>query len=310
MIAAGAVMNYLRETQKANLLHIRRIRPYDVGDHIVLDPSTKRNLEITSSMPGSRDGNPLRRAGPDAHAHGRAAPEAMDQQPAEQRRDRSAAAWMRWRNSSRTAPLLARPPPILGRIGDLERLNTRICTGRATPREMIALKSMRCIGGRRARGHPERRHARPWPEVRDELHLSPELSSFSTAGSNRIPRRARRRRCHPDGYNAELDELRTLAFSGKQWIADLQKKERERTGISSLKVGFNNVFGYYIEITNTHREKIPADYIRKQTLTNAERYITPELKEYEEKILHAEERILALETRALQRHPAGGRRRS
>jgi DNA mismatch repair protein MutS len=98
------------------------------------------------------------------------------------------------------------------------------------------------------------------------------------------------------GYNPELDELRTLAFSGKQWIAEMQRKERERTGITSLKVGFNNVFGYYIEITNTHREKIPADYIRKQTLTNAERYITPELKEYEDKILHAEERILSLET--------------
>jgi DNA mismatch repair protein MutS len=98
------------------------------------------------------------------------------------------------------------------------------------------------------------------------------------------------------GYNAELDELRTLAFSGKQWIAEMQRKERERTGISSLKVGFNNVFGYYIEITNTHREKIPPEYTRKQTLTNAERYITPELKEYEDKILHAEEKILALET--------------
>jgi DNA mismatch repair protein MutS len=98
------------------------------------------------------------------------------------------------------------------------------------------------------------------------------------------------------GYNADLDELRELAFSGKRWIADLQKKERERTGIGSLKVGFNNVFGYYIEITNTHREKIPPEYIRKQTLTNAERYITPDLKDYEEKILHAEEKILALET--------------
>jgi DNA mismatch repair protein MutS len=98
------------------------------------------------------------------------------------------------------------------------------------------------------------------------------------------------------GYSAELDDLRSLAVNGKQWIADLQRLERERTGISSLKVGFNNVFGYYIEVTNTHREKIPPDYIRKQTLTNAERYVTPSLKEYEEKILHAEEKILALET--------------
>ena len=98
------------------------------------------------------------------------------------------------------------------------------------------------------------------------------------------------------GYNAELDELTTLAHSAKEWVANMQKKERERTGISSLKIGFNNVFGYYIEITHTHKDKVPAEYIRKQTMTNAERFITPELKEYEEKILHAEEKILALET--------------
>ncbi len=100
-----------------------------------------------------------------------------------------------------------------------------------------------------------------------------------------------------EGFNKELDELRSLSFSAKDWIANLQKKERERTGISSLKIGFNNVFGYYIEITHTHKDKIPSDYIRKQTMTNAERYITPELKEYEEKVLNADEKILAIETR-------------
>jgi DNA mismatch repair protein MutS len=99
------------------------------------------------------------------------------------------------------------------------------------------------------------------------------------------------------GHNQELDDLRGVALSGKDWIAMLQAEERRRTGISSLKVGYNNVFGYYIEITNTHKDKVPADFIRKQTLTNAERYITPELKEYEEKVLHAEEKILALETK-------------
>ena len=99
------------------------------------------------------------------------------------------------------------------------------------------------------------------------------------------------------GYNAELDEIRDLAFGAKDWVVRQQQSERERTGISSLKISFNNVFGYYIEITNTHKEKVPGNYIRKQTLTNAERFVTPELKEYEEKILHAEEKILALETR-------------
>ena len=98
-----------------------------------------------------------------------------------------------------------------------------------------------------------------------------------------------------DGFSAELDALRELAHGGKQWIARYQAQETERTGIPSLKVGFNKVFGYYIEITNAHREKIPADYIRKQTIKNAERYITPELKEYEEKVLTADEKAKELE---------------
>lgn len=100
-----------------------------------------------------------------------------------------------------------------------------------------------------------------------------------------------------NGFNKELDELRSLSFSAKDWISNLQIKERERTGISSLKIGFNNVFGYFIEITHTHKDKIPNDYIRKQTMTNAERYITPELKEYEDKVLNADEKILAIESR-------------
>src|SRR3970282_1458096 len=97
------------------------------------------------------------------------------------------------------------------------------------------------------------------------------------------------------GVDAVLDGLRDAAHHGKEWIANLQKTERERTGISSLKIGYNNVFGYYIEITNTHRDRVPPDYIRKQTLTNAERYITPDLKEYEEKVLSAEEKAKQLE---------------
>ena len=102
------------------------------------------------------------------------------------------------------------------------------------------------------------------------------------------------------GYNAELDEIRSIAFGAKDWIAKLQQKEKARTGIPSLKISFNNVFGYYIEITNTHKEKVPGDYIRKQTLANAERYITPDLKEYEEKVLHAEEKILEEEKEIIE----------
>ena len=100
-----------------------------------------------------------------------------------------------------------------------------------------------------------------------------------------------------DGVDPELDELRKLSIGGKEWIANLQKSERERTGIPSLKIGYNKVFGYYLEITKTHSEKVPEEYIRKQTLVNSERYITPELKEYEEKILSAEEKIESIESR-------------
>jgi DNA mismatch repair protein MutS len=185
----------------------------------------------------------------------------------------------------------------LGQIGDLERLNTKICTGRANPREMNALKSiLSCISQLKsdlAQGNSEalaatREQLRPLPEV---------VSLIESALEGEPPLALTDGGVIKKGFNAELDELRDLAFNGKSWIAELQKSERERTGISSLKVGFNNVFGYYIEITNTHKEKIPDNYIRKQTLTNAERYITPDLKAYEEKILHAEEKILALETR-------------
>ena len=296
VIAAGAAMHYLQETQKSNLLHIRRITPYDVGDHIVLDPSTKRNLEITSTTTGASDGtlfgvldrtftpmggrllkqwvnNPLNDVG------------------AISRRLDAVEEFVR------SDSLPGATGPILARIGDLERLNTRVCTARATPREMIALKcALQSVAGTRDAVKGVRSPA--LAEIREALHPLPETVALLETGIEPDPPAAladggviRR------GFNGELDELRNLALSGKQWIAEMQRKERERTGIPSLKVGFNNVFGYYIEITNTHREKIPADYVRKQTLTNAERYITPELKEYEDRILHAEEKILSLETR-------------
>jgi DNA mismatch repair protein MutS len=186
---------------------------------------------------------------------------------------------------------------ILARIGDLERLNTKICTGRANPRELIALKTIledvsalrsALEGVTSARLLSIARGLDPLPQITAMIAAAIEPEPPLALADGGVIRR---------GYHTELDALREMASSGKKWIADLQRKERERAGIPSLKVGFNTVFGYYIEITNTHREKIPADYIRKQTLTNAERYITPELKEYEEKILHAEERILDLETR-------------
>ncbi len=295
VIAAGAAMHYLQETQKSNLLHIRTITPYEAGDHIVLDPATKRNLEITSSAAGTSDGSLFgvldRTLTP---MGGRLLKQWIGNplnsvEPIRRRLDAV-------EELTRTAPLLRGTGPLLERIGDLERLNTRVCTGRATPRELVALRGI-LESVTAVRDAVARASSPALAEIRDGLHPLPDtVAILGSAIEPDPPASLADGGVIRPGYNPELDELRTLAFSGKQWIAEMQRKERDRTGISSLKVGFNNVFGYYIEITNTHKEKIPPDYIRKQTLTNAERYITPELKEYEEKILHAEERILALET--------------
>lgn len=296
VVAAGAVMNYLQETQKANLLHIRKITPHDISDYIVLDGSTKRNLEITSSISGQTDGTLF----------------SVIDRTQTPMGGRLLKAWIN-RPLKKLAPIQKRLEAVkelvgneqsrskireeLGQIGDLERLIGKIATGRANPRELKQLKiylsqiptlqslldPLQCVTLKelRARLHPLEDLVKT---IAAAIEDDPPLS-LADGGVIR------------KSYNSELDELRSIAFSGKDWIAKLQLQEKQRTGISSLKVGYNNVFGYYIEITNAHKDKIPSDYIRKQTLTNAERYITPDLKQYEEKILHAEEKILALETR-------------
>ncbi len=318
IIAAGGAMHYLNETQKANLAHIQKIVPYSVEETIVLDPATKRNLEITSSLGGSLDGtlfsvldktntpmggrllkkwvnNPLKK---------------IDQ--------------IQWRASGvkylvERSSLRADLQTELSEIGDMERLIARIATSRANPREMLALKrilqsipKLKVILGSSSKmnmlkGDPSARSSKSDSLDKDDhtlndinSHLQPleELTGAITrAIADDPPMKFEDGGIIRNGFNAELDELRSLSFSAKDWIANLQIKERERTGISSLKIGFNNVFGYFIEITHTHKDKIPSDYIRKQTMTNAERYITPELKEYEDKVLNADEKILTIETR-------------
>jgi DNA mismatch repair protein MutS len=303
IVAAGAVMNYLQETQKANLLHLRKITPYNTTDHIILDQSTKRNLEITRSLEGREDGTlfwvldrtqtpmggrllkkwinqPLRRLEPV-----KARLEAVGELAAKK-------------------DLRKNIMEILSNIGDLERLITKICTGRANPREMVAMKNMltqisnlkRALNAGEG-SHMEQVTSSALSELRDGLQvLDDVVQRISTAIVDDPPLSLADGGVIRKGYNTELDDLRDIALNGKTWIANLQTKERQRAGISSLKIGFNNVFGYYIEVTHTHNHKIPGDYIRKQTMVNAERYITPELKEYEEKILHAEEKIQALES--------------
>ena len=293
--AAGVILHYLQETQKTNLLHIRKIVPFDVGDHIVLDPSTKRNLEITSSIAGDASGTLFAVLDRTRTAMGGRLLQRWIHQPL----NRLAAIQARLdavselRNGGEERRAVA---DHLSRIGDLERLSGRICTGRAGPRDLVAL--MRILSEvERLRSTTTQLKSVALSAVHAALHPLPEVVGLiGSAIEHDPPATLAEGGVIRKGHNAALDELRELTTSGKRWIADLQTTERERTGIPSLKVGFNNVFGYYIEITNTHKERVPAEYIRKQTLTGAERYVTPALKEYEEKILHAEERMLALET--------------
>lgn len=293
--AAGAVMHYLQETQKQNLLHIRKITPFTIEGYIVLDAPTKRNLEIASSADGTEEGSLFGVLDRTQTPMGGRLLKRWISQPLKVLvaiRDRLDAV----DELVQTEKLRHDAGAVLARIGDLERLNTRICTARATPRDLVALRgilqevehlSTLLQPLRSSSLSALRSTLHPLDDITAIIEKSIEPDPPATLADGGVIR---------TGYNAELDELRSLAFHGKKWIADLQKTERERTGIGSLKVGFNNVFGYYIEVTNAHKEKIPPDYIRKQTLTGAERYVTPALKEQEEKILHAEEKLLALET--------------
>ena len=192
--------------------------------------------------------------------------------------------------------LLKKVRTVLDDVLDIERILGKISQDKANPRDIIGLKeSLKCI-----------------PKLKELLHLedikklnsaadsfadtAPVVELISEKLNEEVPAQLQQGHVFREGINKELDELRKLASGGKQWIAEMQESEREKTGISKLKVGFNKVFGYYLEISKIHQDKVPETYIRKQTLVNAERYITEELKEYEEKILSAEEDIMAIES--------------
>lgn len=293
--AAGAALHYLSETQKGRLPHVRRLIRYTPDEYMILDPQTKRNLELVASLQdGTREGSLVQILDETLTPMGGRLLRRWLLRPLknvsqiEKRLDAIEAL-------VRDRPLRERLREELRQVGDLERLAARVCTGRATPRDLLHLRlTLEQIPPiKQVLAHTVCDTLR---RLADQLTLCTQVverirqtlvddppASLSDGGVIR------------DGFHPELDELREITRSGKDFIARLQQKEIERTGISSLKVGFNKVFGYYIEVTNAHRNKIPPHYIRKQTLVNAERYITPELKEYEEKILSAEEKIVSLE---------------
>lgn len=295
IISAGAALNYLNETQKVNLTHLNRISLYNPSEYMILDYSTKRNLEITFTMQdGGREGSLISILDKTQTAMGGrllkkwiAAP-LRDLDPINKRLD----SIEELLKNKKVRKSLSEN---LKEIGDLERLISRICTARANPREVAAMKSsLKKIPA--IKEFLSELKVATLKNISQQLNpLNEVVEKVSAAIIDSPPAAINEGGIIRSGFSPELDELRDISLHGKEWIATLQQKERERTGIPSLKVNFNNVFGYYIDISNAHKSKVPENYIRKQTLVNSERYITPELKEYEDKILNAQEKINELE---------------
>ena len=293
VIAAGAILHYLQETQHRQLGHISSLSRLSAGDYVWMDRFTIRNLELFQSREGGgvsllevidktqspMGGRLLRRW------------LAMPLRQLDQIRERHRIVQCLAGQEN----LLNTAQEHLRRMGDLERLIAKVAAGKITPRETVQLKN-------------SLEHLLPLKQRISQAE-SPDLCRLGEAIDPCDPLRARIREVLLEeapagigradtiapGFSGELDELRGLARSGKAYLDQLLEREAARTGITSLKIASNNVFGYYIEVRNTHRDKVPAEWIRKQTLVNAERYITEELKQYETKILGAEERILELE---------------
>jgi DNA mismatch repair protein MutS len=293
--AAGAILDYLNETQKTSLEHLDRLVPYHTASTLEIDEATRRSLEITRTMrEGRREGSLLGVLDRCATAMGSRlladwlANPLVEPESIQDRLDAVA-------ELLDESQLAADLHDALKKVYDLQRLLARVTTGRASPRDLSFVdRTLRCLPPLKAK--LTARRSRLLGELEGRIDLCAELRSrLESALVDDCPLAARDGGFIRTGYSEELDSLRELAHGGKQWIADYQASETERTGIPNLKVGYNKVFGYYIEVTNPHRDKVPPEYIRKQTIKSAERYITPELKEYEEKVVSADEKSKELE---------------
>ncbi|MEM7477971.1 MAG: DNA mismatch repair protein MutS [Planctomycetota bacterium] len=293
--ASGAVLSYLQETQKTSLGHLRQVLPFRQGESLEIDAATRRSLELTHTIRDrDRKGSLL---------------EVLDQ-TCTSMGSRLLASWL-------AAPLLHKGAiesrheavgELLGDnrlrtdlrkqlegIYDLERLLGRVATGRASPRDLKqvgnTLANLPAI-----KELLQSRHSQRVQSLEERLELCESLrDQLLSAFNDECPLHLRDGGFIRDGFHVQLNELRALAQGGKQWIAEYQARQSEETGIPSLKVGYNKVFGYYLEVTNAHKDKVPNSFVRKQTLKNAERYITDELKQYETKVISADEQALALE---------------
>lgn len=293
LVAAGAVLHYLKETEHPNLQHITVIQRIDQSDYLWMDRFTIRNLEL---LGGGYDG-------------GNSLLTVLDNTATPM----GARMLKRWivfplKDLSRIqerldlveylilqTELRQHLVQAMKQCGDMERLVSKVPLKKINPRELLqlarSLRQVDIIKGAAAQS------TNPYLKRLSEA-LNPCLymaGKITAQVQENPPAVAAKGSFIQDGIHAELDQLRAIATNGKEYLLQLQQQEADRTGISSLKVGFNNVFGYFLEVTNSHKSKVPPEWIRKQTLANAERYITPELKDYEEKITGAEEKILAIE---------------
>lgn len=295
IIAAGAILYYLDITRHEQLGHITNISRIEGDRYVWLDKFTIKNLEIFQSpYEGARTlidvmDNTVSPMGGRLLKRWLSLP-LKDLQPINERLDIV-------QYFLENAPFRDRISGLLKQIGDLERLSSKVAVNRLNPREAVQLKkALRAIES--LKDLCEKSDCEPLVKIGKELNHCRSLADNIERNVNDDPPvQINRGNIIAEGVSAELDELRLILYSSKDYLADLQDRESKITGISSLKVGYNNVFGYYIEVRNTHKNKVPSEWIRKQTLVSAERYITGELKEYESKILGAEEKILELETK-------------
>lgn len=293
--AAGAILQYLKETEGAALALLTGLRYYSLDEFMTLDAATRRNLELTETLRGETRGSLLGVLDQTVTPMGKRLLRQWVSQPlldaARIRRRQDGVEYFFARSMLRAELRSALKP-----LADLERLTNRVRSGHAQPRDLVALRetlqrlpTIQHLLQREAFPTP---NALPMPEDCDA-----ELKLLQAAIADDPPATLQNIGVIRPGYSAELDGVVEASRHAREWIANLESVERERTGIKSLKVGYNKVFGYYIEVSHANVGAVPADYIRKQTLVNAERYITPEMKEYEALVLNAEERIREIEQR-------------
>ena len=296
--AAGALMQYLEETQKNALSHIQSLRILDRTSYMNLDVSTRRNLELTQPLQhgGSKKSTLLYLLDQTKTAMGsRMLRDWIDRplQRVDEINRRLSAVSIIFHDMALRKNLQQR----LGGIYDIERLCSRIVYGTINARDCVALRnSLQRIPAIRALLSDLGDHSSALGEIAEELDEMEDVAALlQSAICDEPPAGVKDGGIIRDGYHQEVDELRAIEHGSKQWLAEFERNEREKTGIRNLKVGYNRVFGYYIEITKSNLSQAPYHYERKQTLANAERFITPELKEMEQKILGAGERLVALE---------------